>query len=68
VRLGIGDESRVNDVFEVFKRSLIGVTEEVAGYKVCKGGKKGSAWWTSEIKEAVEDKRSRVSQDHRGKK
>jgi len=36
---------------------LIGVTEEVAGYKVCKVGKKGSAWWTNEIKEAVEDKR-----------
>ena len=29
----------------------------MVGYRILKGGRKGNAWWTQEIKEAVEDKK-----------
>ncbi len=36
---------------------MVQATEEVVGYKICKRGKKGTAWWTQEIMAAVEEKR-----------
>ncbi len=36
---------------------MVQATEEVVGYKTCRQGKKGTAWWTQEIKIAVEEKR-----------
>ncbi len=38
-------------------RSLVQATGEVVGYKTCRRGKKGTAWWTQEIKITVEEKR-----------
>ncbi len=54
-RVGIEDNACVTEVFETFKRSLIQATEEVVGCKTCRQGKKGTAWWTQEIKIAVEE-------------
>ncbi len=51
------DHACVSKVFDIFKRSLVQVTEEVVGYKTCRRGKNGTAWWTQEIKTAVEEKR-----------
>ncbi len=34
------------------------VAQEVVGYRICKGRAKGSAWWTEEIKGAVEEKKN----------
>ncbi len=50
------DNACVSKVFEIFKRSLIQATEEVVGYKTCRRGKTGTAWWTQEIKIAEEEK------------
>ncbi len=36
---------------------MVQATEEVVGYKTCSRGKKVTAWWTQEIKIAVEEKR-----------
>ena len=55
VRMSVRDEAIVNDVFSVFRDALMGLTAEVAGYKVLMGRRGGSAWWTDEIKEAVEE-------------
>lgn len=46
------------EVFETFRKSVIRTTEEVVGYVVCEKGEKGNAWWASEIKEAVMEKKS----------
>ncbi len=51
------DNACVSELFETFKRSLIQATEEVVGYKTCWRGGRGTAWWTQEIKMAVEEKR-----------
>ncbi len=51
------DNVCVIEFFVTFKRSLIQATEEVVGYKTCRRGRKGTAWWTQEIKIAVEEKR-----------
>ncbi len=56
-RVGMEDNACGSEVFETFKRSLIQATEEVVGYKTCRQRKKRTAWWTQEIKTAVEDKR-----------
>ncbi len=56
-REGMEESACVSEVFETFKRSLIQATEEVVGCKTCRRGKKGTAWWTQEIKIAVEEKR-----------
>ncbi len=58
VRVGMEDNACVSEVFEIFKRSLVQATEEVVGYKKCRRGKKRTAWWTQEIKIAVEEKRN----------
>ncbi len=47
----------LSEVFETFKRSLAQATEEVVGYKSCRQGKKGTAWWTQEIKIALEQQK-----------
>jgi len=50
--------SDVNCVFEVFRDKVIETVGKVAGYRMVKGRKKkGSAWWTSEVKGAVEEKK-----------
>ncbi|MCP5003018.1 MAG: hypothetical protein GY941_03575 [Planctomycetes bacterium] len=56
-RLGVGCGSDVNDVFEKFKRLVIGTAVEVVGYRGKRGSKSGNAWWTKGIKDAVEEKR-----------
>ncbi len=48
----------MNDVFKVFKEVVMTVAQEVVGYKGCKDRVKGSAWWTDEIKGAVEKKKA----------
>ncbi len=57
VRVGMEDNACANEVFEIFKRSLVQAAEEVVGYKTCRREKKGTACWTQEIKIAVEEKR-----------
>ncbi|KAK3893161.1 hypothetical protein Pcinc_003002 [Petrolisthes cinctipes] len=57
VRMGIGEGVGVNAVYEMFKMRVLRTAAEVVGYKSQKRGKKGSAWWTEEVKDAVEDKR-----------
>lgn len=44
----------MNDIFRILKDI---VTAEVVGYLVCKGKKRGNAWWTTEIKKTIEGKR-----------
>ncbi len=39
------------------QRPLVQATEEVVVYKMCRRGTKGTAWWTQEVKIAVEEKR-----------
>ncbi len=52
-----GDEN-AEEVFESYKNVLLKVTENVVGMKVVKlGKKKGNAWWTEEVKQAVSEKR-----------
>jgi len=55
-RVGMEENACVSEVFETFKRSLVQATE-VVGYKTYRRGKRGTAWWTQEIKVAVEEKR-----------
>lgn len=45
-------------MLKTFKKLVIRATVEVVGYKVSGRGKKGSAWWMAEIKEAVKEKKS----------
>ena len=56
-----GDIEGVEDVrmlYRVFGDAVRGVTEEVCGVKRIKvNGRKGDAWWTNEVREAVERKR-----------
>ncbi len=51
------DNACVSEVFETFKRSLIQATEKVVGYRTVGRRGRGTAWWTQEIKMAVEEKR-----------
>ncbi len=51
------DNTCLSEVFKLLKRPLVQATEEVVGYKTCKRGKKGTEWWTQEIKIAIEEKR-----------
>ncbi len=57
-RARVGEEISVNDVCDVFKGTVTEVANEVVGWRGRKGRKKGSAWWTNEIKDAVEQKKS----------
>ena len=57
-RTAVSEETSVNDVFSLFKGVVTTVVSEVVGYRVLKGGRKGNAWWTQEIKEAIQDKRA----------
>ena len=41
----------------VFKEVIMAVAQEVVGYRVGRDRVKGSAWWTDEIKGAVEEKK-----------
>lgn len=47
--------SGVNEVFKIFKRSMVRATEQVTGCEFCGKGKKGGLWWTEKIKEATGD-------------
>lgn len=47
-------------MFKILEGSRVRETEEVVGCKVRGGGKKGVAWLTDEIIEAVEDKRKDI--------
>ncbi len=49
-RMTVGEETSVNDVFNVLKKSVMTAAQEVVGYRICKSRAKGSAWWTEEIK------------------
>ena len=52
-------DANTEEVFQSFKAVVLSVTEGVVGTKVVKvGRKKGSAWWTEEVREAVRDKRN----------
>ena len=55
--VSVREETSVNEVFSVFKEVVMSVAAEVVGHKVLKGRRGGSAWWTDEIKEAVDEKR-----------
>lgn len=44
-------------MFSVFKDVVMSVAAVVVGHKVLKGRGGGSAWWTNEMKEVVEEKR-----------
>merc|ERR1712035_113991 len=51
-------EENVEVMYEILKTAVRDVTERVVGSKVVrKRNKKGNAWWTDEVKEAVEKKR-----------
>ena len=51
-------ERNVEVMYEILKTAVRDVTERVVGTKVVrKRKKKGNAWWTDEVKEAVEKKR-----------
>ena len=56
-RVGMEENACVSEVSETFKMSLVQATEEVVCYKTYRRGKRGTAWWTQEIKVAVEEKR-----------
>ena len=56
-RTTTGDGASVNDVYSVFKGLMNAVAAEMVGYRVDRGRRKKNAWWTDEIKEAVEEKR-----------
>ena len=56
-RMTVDEETSVNVVFNVFKDVMTSVAQEVVGYRVCRDRVKGSAWWTDEIKGAVEEKK-----------
>lgn len=48
----------MNEVFKMFREILLKVVESVVGYKVVRyRNKKGSAWWTKEIRNAMEEKK-----------
>ena len=50
--------SDVNCVFEMFRDKMIETVGRVVGYRVVRRKRKnGSAWWTSEVKGAVEEKK-----------
>ncbi len=55
-RMTVGEETSVNDVFNVFKEVMT-VAQKVVGHRICKCRAKGSAWWAEEIKGAVEEKK-----------
>lgn len=42
----------------MFLGSVVRATEEVVEYSLCRRGKKGSVWWTDEMKEAVEKRKT----------
>ncbi len=45
-------------MYDAFKSTVMEVANEVVGWRERKGReKKGKAWWTSEIKDAVEQKK-----------
>ncbi|KAK4327054.1 hypothetical protein Pmani_002500 [Petrolisthes manimaculis] len=56
-RLSMGEGVGVNDAYEMFKNIVMKTAAGVVGYKAQKRGKKGSAWWTEEMKDAVDEKR-----------
>ena len=58
VRNDMNEGENVNSLFEMFAAAVNSVAEEVCGVKKIKGNRnKGSAWWTNEVKQAVERKR-----------
>ncbi len=52
-----GEGMNVNDMYDVFKGTMMEVADEVVGWRESWGEKKGNAWWTNEIKDAVEGKK-----------
>lgn len=55
-RVRRGQSVAVSVVFKIFRKSVIWATEKVVGCKICVRGKKRSAWWRDDIKEAVREK------------
>ncbi len=54
------NEISENYVYDVFKDTVMGVANEVVGWREIKGRKKGNVWWTNEIKDAVEQKKKSI--------
>ncbi|MEL7079734.1 MAG: hypothetical protein AAGM46_28295, partial [Cyanobacteria bacterium J06582_2] len=62
----IGEDRDVEEVFESLKSSLIEVTEDICGYKkVKKGKKRGDAWWTREVEDAIREKKEAYRRNER---
>ena len=61
-RTAVGEETSVNDVFSLFKGVVTAVASEVVGYRVVKGGRKGNAWWTQRIKEAIQNEKDLIKE------
>ncbi len=57
-RTRVGEEISVSDVYDIFKSTVMEVAHEVVGWRESGGRKKGNAWWTNEIKDAVKRKKS----------
>ena len=56
--INVGEVHGVGMVAKIFSGTLIRKAEEVVGCKIVKGGKgDGDAWWSEEVKKAVEEKK-----------
>ncbi len=51
-------EMNVSDMYGLFKGTVMEMADEVLGWREGKGKKRGSAWWTNKIRDAVEGKKS----------
>ena len=47
----------VNDVYDIFKSTVMEVADEVRGVERERGKEKGNALWRNEIKDALEGKK-----------
>ncbi len=55
--MAVEEETCVNVAFNEIQDVLITVAQEVVGYRVCRDRVQGIAWWTDEMKGAIEEKK-----------
>ena len=53
-----GDRENLDVLWSCFRSTVLGVVEEVVGYKILKKkGRRGDPWWSEEVKNSIEEKK-----------
>ena len=56
-RMTVEEKASISEIFMVFKDAVIPLAAKMVRYKLMTSQRKGSAWWTVEVKEDIKGKR-----------